>query len=86
MNVEVTALIKYLWAILIPVIMKGWNVMDNKFKTADDRLSSVEEKTSDMNADIKVLMERTEKQDTNLAYQKEKIDKIYDLLLKAQGK
>lgn len=86
MNVEVTALIKYLWAVLIPVIMKGWNVMDNKFKSADNRLSSVEEKQGDMNANIAVLVERSENQQSAIEYQNDKLDKIYDMLLKSQEK
>ena len=81
MNIELTALLKYLWAALIPVIMKGWNIVDNKFKTADNRISSIEDKQAEMNADLKVLIERSENQEKVIDAQTDKIDKIYDMLV-----
>ena len=81
MNIELTALLKYLWAVLIPVFMKGWNIVDNKFKTADNRVSSIEDKQSEMNADLKVLVERSENQEKVIDAQTEKINKIYDMLV-----
>ena len=86
MNIELTALLKYLWAALIPVFMKGWNIVDSKFKTADTRITSIESKQSEMNSDLKVLIERSESQEKVSDAQTEKIDKIYDMLWKVLDK
>lgn len=59
-NIDVLALFKYLWAALVPVLIKGWSMIDDRFVKTEDRVVEIDKRVSDMSADIKVLVESSE--------------------------
>ena len=59
-NIDVLALFKYLWAALVPVLIKGWSMIDERFVKTEDRVAEIDRRVSDMSADIKVLVESSE--------------------------
>lgn len=59
-NIDVLALFKYLWAALVPVLIKGWSMIDERFVKTEDRVVEIDKRVSDMSADIKVLVESSE--------------------------
>jgi hypothetical protein len=74
-NIDVLALFKYLWAALVPVLIKGWSMIDERFVKTEDRVVEIDKRVSDMSADIKVLAASTD----NI---KEDVKEIKDLLMK----
>ena len=59
-NIDVLALFKYLWAALVPVLIKGWRMIDERFVKTENRVAEIDRRVSDMSADIKVLVESSE--------------------------
>lgn len=59
-NIDVLALFKYLWAALVPVLIKGWSMIDERFVKTENRVAEIDRRVSDMSADIKVLVESSE--------------------------
>ena len=59
-NIDVLALFKYLWAALVPVLIKGWSMIDDRFVKTEDRVVEIDKRGSDMSADIKVFVESSE--------------------------
>lgn len=82
-NIDVLALFKYLWAALVPVLIKGWSMIDERFVKTEDRVVEIDKRVSDMSADIKVLVERSENQEANI---KEIKDLLMQLLLEKGNK
>ena len=74
-NIDVLALFKYLWAALVPVLIKGWSMIDERFVKTENRVAEIDRRVSDMSADIKVLAASTD----NI---KEDVKEIKDLLMK----
>lgn len=77
-NIDVLALFKYLWAALVPVLIKGWSMIDDRFTKTEGRVEEIDKRVSDMSADVKVLVERSENQEANI---KEIKDILMQLLL-----
>ncbi|AHK11281.1 hypothetical protein S140_175 [Shewanella sp. phage 1/40] len=74
-NIDVLALLKYLWAAFIPVVIKGWSMVDKRFEQTEHKVVEIDKRVSDMSSDVKVLVERSENQQKN-------IEEIKDLLTK----
>ena len=70
-NIDVLALFKYLWAAFIPVIMKGWSMVDKRFEQTESKVVEIDKRVSDMSSDVKVLVERSENQQNDIAEIKE---------------
>lgn len=70
-NIDVLALFKYLWAAFIPVIMKGWAMVDKRFEQTESKVVEIDKRVSDMSSDVKVLVERSENQQNDIAEIKE---------------
>lgn len=82
-NIDVLALFKYLWAALVPVLIKGWSMIDERFVKTENRVAEIDKRVSDMSADVKVLVERSENQEANI---KEIKDLLKQLLLDKSDK
>lgn len=82
-NIDVLALFKYLWAALVPVLIKGWSMIDDRFTKTEGRVEEIDKRVSDMSADVKVLVERSENQEANI---KEIKDLLMQLLLEKGNK
>lgn len=82
-NIDVLALFKYLWAALVPVLIKGWSMIDDRFAKTEGRVEEIDKRVSDMSADVKVLVERSENQEANI---KEIKDLLMQLLLEKGNK
>lgn len=74
-NIEIVGYIKYLWAGFIPIAMRWHSMLNDKFIKHEQQLDEHQDRLADLNADVKVLVERTE----NL---QKTIDEIKDLLMK----
>lgn len=66
-SIEITAILKSLWVVLLPVLLKAWNILDTRFKQTEKKMDQVTKEQSDIKADIKVLIERSENQEASLA-------------------
>jgi len=74
-NIEISALIKYLWAAFIPVAMKGWAIIDTRFTDTEKRVESLVKDQSEIKTSVRVLIERSENQEKTL-------QRIEELLMK----
>lgn len=74
-SIEITALLKSLWVVLLPILLKAWNVLDNRFKVNEAKVENITKEQSELRADVKVLIERSENQQESLA-------KIEDMVMK----
>lgn len=81
-NIDILALFKYLWAALIPVIIKGWSMVDKRFEQTEKRVEELHRDQSKTNAKIDVLVERSENQESSLRDVNESIHRLEDLLHK----
>lgn len=73
-NIDILALFKYLWAALVPIFIKGWAMIDKRFEQTENKVIEIDKRVSDMSADVKVLVERSENQQND-------ISEIKDLLM-----
>jgi predicted nucleic acid-binding Zn-ribbon protein len=73
-NIDILALFKYLWAALVPILIKGWSMIDKRFEQTEHKVIEIDKRVSDMSADVKVLVERSENQQND-------ISEIKDLLM-----
>lgn len=74
-SIEITAIIKYLWAGLIPIAARWWSSVDKRFKDTEDKVDKLDDTLSDITATQKVLVERSENQETA-------IQRIENMLMK----
>ena len=81
-NIDVLALIKYLWAAFIPIILKGWSMVDKRFEQTEQRVEELHKNDSKTNAKIDVLVERSENQEISLKRVDDSIKRLEDLLHK----
>jgi len=81
-NIDVLALIKYLWAAFIPIIIKGWSMVDKRFEQTEQRVEELHKNDSKTNAKIDVLVERSENQELSLKRVDDSIKRLEDLLHK----
>lgn len=70
-NIDILALFKYLWAAMVPILIKGWTMIDERFEKTENRVAEIDKRVSDMSADVKVLVERSENQEANIKEIKE---------------
>ena len=75
-SIDILALIKYLWAAFIPVVIKGWSMIDNRFEQTESKVTAIDKRVSDMSSDVKVLVERSENQQNDIAEIKELLMQI----------
>lgn len=81
-NVDLVAFIKWLWAALPPIMWKMWGIIDARFKQVEDDGKDVKQELSNMKASIEVLIERSDNQKQRQDDISDKIDKIYEILMK----
>lgn len=62
-TMSLATLLKYLWGVLIPIGIKVWGMMDKRFIEIEDHLDELEKTMAEDRADIKVLVERSAKQE-----------------------
>lgn len=75
-NIDILALFKYLWAAFIPVIIKGWSMVDKRFEQTETKVVEIDKRVSDMSSDVKVLVERSEHQQNDITEIKELLMQI----------
>lgn len=80
-SIDLVALIKYMWAALPPVMWKAWGLIDMRFRTVEDDVKEVKEDIHNVEAALKVLVERSENQEKRADDMSLKIDKIYEILM-----
>lgn len=74
-SIEIISLVKGLWVAFIPILLKAWNILDNRFKVNEAKVENITKEQSELRADVKVLIERSENQQESLA-------KIEDMVMK----
>lgn len=74
-SIDLLALLKYLWAAFIPIIMKGWQMIDRRMDKTETKVEILDKRVSEMSTDVKVLVERS-------GHQQEDINEIKELLMK----
>lgn len=79
-NIDILALAKYLWAACIPILIKGWSVIDNRFEQTEKRVEELHANDSRTNSKIDVLVERSEHQEESLKRLDSSIKRLEDLL------
>ena len=71
MNVELTALFKYAWAVLVPAFWKGWESINSRFEKAEAKVDRVSEKQTETTTEIRVLMSKMENLESDVKEVKE---------------
>lgn len=65
-SIEIVAIVKMLWVAFIPALMKGWNILEGRFKMTEDRISKVEAELHSNTTELRVLVERSENQEKSM--------------------
>jgi predicted amidophosphoribosyltransferase len=81
-NIDILALFKYLWAAMVPILIKGWSMIDRRFEQTEKRVEELHHNDGKTNAKIDVLVERSENQEVSLKRVDESIKRLEDLLHK----
>jgi hypothetical protein len=79
-NIDILALAKYLWATFIPILIKGWSMIDKRFEQTEKRVEELHTNDSRTNSKIDVLVERSENQEESLKRLDVSIKRLEDLL------
>lgn len=85
-NVDLMALIKWLWAVLPPIMYKAWGLIDTRFKQVESDNKDVKSDLNNMKSSIEVLIERSGSQEKRQDDMSDKIDKIYDILMNIKNR
>lgn len=74
-TMDLLAVFKYLWAILVPIMMRMWTVVDKRFEKSENSIENMKEDYSKLSSKLDVIDERTK-------HQAEDITEIKELLMK----